>query len=194
MATSEYCAYLDKEMSIMGILSGFSISVLGGVWWKLADASEGNKSLLWRVVSNGHATVVLASALSLIAALCFYRQRSLLAFYYGQIAIATGHPNVAASGADALVAEADSWETWIFYRWGFVCLTLAFVGYGLAFTLGYIELPEWFWPLGSYGLLVLLGLGGMWRVDWLLRKAASDDSNPVTLRTFVGMKPTRAET
>lgn len=109
-----YLGYLDKEMTIMGILSGFCIATLGLSIKVLADKPD----LASRLWSGCPVPFVLAHLMLLAAALSFYRQRSLLAWYYGQIALQdSGY----STGFDLgrWLRDADGWDTWMNYQRGF---------------------------------------------------------------------------
>ena len=82
-----YLEYLDKEMTIMGILTAFAGGVPSLVLDRTAGASTSSPfSALWEV----ERPLILCGSLALfLAALYFYRQRSLLAYYYGQLALST---------------------------------------------------------------------------------------------------------
>src|ERR1700722_3660809 len=79
-----YFGYLEKEMAIMGILSAFSIGALSAVLWKVAGAEDNSWFQLVHAQNKGQ--IIVASVFMAAAALQFYRQRSLLAYYYGEIA------------------------------------------------------------------------------------------------------------
>lgn len=122
-AYKTYLDYLDKEMSIMGVLCAFSVGVLALVLDRILGAE--NKTTLTSLWQHEHKYVLTASTLALVSALMFYRQRSLLAWYYGQITLSLIKSNVTGREADTWLKEADSWATWITYRIGWDCLGLA---------------------------------------------------------------------
>lgn len=125
-----YLEYLDKEMTIMGVISAFCVGASALVIERAAAAAKGTPlSLLW---NSGRTHLVLGSACLLAAALFFYRQRSLLAFYYGQICLSVSpYQTEVASTYDGL-KEVDSWATWLHYRRAFGFVSLGFFDYGLA--------------------------------------------------------------
>jgi hypothetical protein len=138
--TKLYLDYLDKEMTIMGVLSAFSVAVPSLVLSQVAGAKESSGlEKMWAAHPNLFAA---GSAFLLLSALCFYRQRSLLAYYYGQICLALV-PNFAEQSRDEWLTEADSWATWLHYRWAFGFMVLGFVVYGLAYdTSGEVVTPN----------------------------------------------------
>lgn len=129
--SEQYLGYLDKEMSIMGVLSAFCVAVPSLVLERLVSASK--ESELATIWSCGELYFWIASALMLIASALFYKQRSLLAFYYGRIAL--GKPVDDPPSPDLKRWEdwADSWVTWIPYNTGFWTGLAAAVEYVLAF-------------------------------------------------------------
>lgn len=154
-----YLEYLDKEMTIMGILSAFSVAVPALVIDKIAGAKDSTDlAKLWHDQSgiwlNGSAAI-------LIAALFFYRQRSHLAWYYGQIALAQARKSTGDGSVLSWLTEADSWETWLFYREAFVSLAFGFLQFSIAVVQHEfkIDLPRlltiWLPALGCIGALIL---------------------------------------
>jgi hypothetical protein len=79
-----YLNYLDKEMTIMGILSTFAIAVPAFVLERAFSAGSG---FFYDLRTLGQNYLLTGSALMLLAAAAFYKQRSQLAWYYGQIAL-----------------------------------------------------------------------------------------------------------
>jgi hypothetical protein len=129
MMTSEhinverYLSYLDKEMTIMGILSGFCGAALA-----LAIKLLSSKDLPSRLVdipSYAPVSLSLALLLLLFAALSFYRQRSLLAWYYGQIALEDS-AHITNHRLPKWLKNADGWDTWMHYQRGFAFLAGTF--------------------------------------------------------------------
>lgn len=80
-----YLDYLDKEMTIAGILSTFCIaSLLVCINSFILPGKDGQINIFWKE-SPWYCGLGLTGFLG--AALSFYRQRSLLAYYYGQISL-----------------------------------------------------------------------------------------------------------
>lgn len=129
--TEKYLAYLDKEMTIMGILSAFAVAVPALVVSKVTGSDPHTPlSELWKAQAP---ELLFGSVSFLLSALYFYRERSLLAWFFGQLALSEslGEP---ATRRQELLTDADSWSTWIYYRWGFIGTYLGFTLYGLAFA------------------------------------------------------------
>lgn len=135
-----YLDYLDKEMTIMGILSTFCVIVSGGALDRITGTENKFFELVWL---SGSPYIILGSVFALLAALFFYLQRSLLAWYYGQISLCIAKKNEAGVNKNRKdknqdeysledwYAGADSWPTWIRYNAAFGFLILAFLEYGL---------------------------------------------------------------
>jgi hypothetical protein len=118
-ATAEsYLSYLDKEMSIMGILCAFCVLTVAGVANALKDV--GSDTLASSIWEDSSFYIGTACACMMPAALFFYRQRSLLAWYYGQIALAQV-PGQNGSLREWL-SDADGWTTWRWYQAAFAVL------------------------------------------------------------------------
>jgi len=112
----------------MGILSAFSIGALSAVLWKVAGAEDNSWFQLVHAQNKGQ--IIVASVFMAAAALQFYRQRSLLAYYYGEIAHARAMRRRKLSRE--WLEEANEWRTWINYRWGFYCAFMGVAGYILS--------------------------------------------------------------
>lgn len=125
-----YLEYLDKEMTIMGILSAFSVALGSFATEKIISANDQNfLSLIWK---NGQCHVITGAVLAVLAAYFFYLQRSLLAWYYGQIALAESLGSSAPYKIEDLLTWADGWSSWIRYQTGFIALSLSFASYAYA--------------------------------------------------------------
>ena len=127
-----YLDYLEKEMTIMGVLSAFCVGLVVLVVERLASADQ--HSVLTEVWKNHSPALIAGCCFALVAALFFYRQRSLLAWYYGQIALCLAGKNPTDRGLSGLLDDADSWKSWYHYQIGFVLLvpTLIFITAALA--------------------------------------------------------------
>jgi len=141
----EYLEYLDKEMTIMGILSTFCAAAVALVLGRIGDIDLTKKTVFLAIWEQHAVAVLTGSGLLLLAALFFYLQRSTLAYFYGGISLSLSNheeaPTYHGRGHRQAVkersqwrttnwlTEADSWATWFRYRVGFLCLSLAFYAY-----------------------------------------------------------------
>ena len=133
---SGYCDYLDKEMTIMGILSAFAVAVPAVVLDRTAGADSSKNDALAALWSGQPVLLGAGSLAFVLAALFFYRQRSLLAFYVGQLRFSKTMARYEDMNAKDLLEDADSWATWIHYQTAFALMTLGFTLYGFTlFTL-----------------------------------------------------------
>jgi hypothetical protein len=129
----DYCDYLDKEMTIMGLLSAFSVIIPGSVLSQVASAKHGDGSMFSEVWKNASVLVVSGSLAFLFATLAFYLQRSLLAIYYGQLRFSQTPARYANQNEVSILRKADSWKTWTSYQAGFALLLLGFALYSCSF-------------------------------------------------------------
>jgi|GEM_PF-138297 len=143
MDTKPYLEYLDKEMTIMGILSAVSVAAPGGILSAVLASDSGVKAALW---NSEQIFVVTASMFCILAAFWFYKERSRLAWLYGQICLteALADKKSIASETREWLREADSWETWWPYSVGFTFLVTAFVEYLLSLFFLLVP-PHWHW-------------------------------------------------
>ena len=131
MDPKPYLDYLDKEMTIMGILSAFGVAAPAGILVTSIGKDSAIAAQFW---NSADIFIVFGSIYCAVAALLFYKQRSTLAWYYGQIALVQ-----ATTPADSLDAalkewfrEADSWATW----WSYCCAFTALIGGFANYLLG----------------------------------------------------------
>jgi len=117
---STYLEYLDKEMTIMGILSTFCIVSLGLGADKIILSDKEQLRIYW----DGTAYLcTFGLAGLLMAGLFFYRQRALLAWYYGQLTLFSAKDDN--KKVNELLDQSDGWNTWIYYQIGFGFLFMA---------------------------------------------------------------------
>jgi hypothetical protein len=126
----QYLEYLDKEMTILGILSTFCVAAASLVVDRVGSAE---KDSFFKNLSLRHApSVFIGSGLLVGAGLCFYLQRSRLAHFYGGIAMSIACPGNHKWETNSWLKEVYSWNTWLRYRTGFTLLMLAAVVYAHA--------------------------------------------------------------
>jgi hypothetical protein len=124
-----YLDYLDKEMTIMGIVSTFTVVTLGFSIDRLIF-SDSKLPEIFKLWHSENIFCIIGLSSLLFAAVGFYRQRALLAWFYGQISLylALGNDRK----IEQLLYGADNWDSWIWYQVGFGFLYLAFGEIGLA--------------------------------------------------------------
>jgi hypothetical protein len=168
-----YLEYLDKEIAITGVLTAFSAAACAFALDRMGGAQSG--TVFSRVWQYAAAWVLVGAGTALASALAFYMQRSHLAWLYGQIALSISAP-AEFSDTPTLewLREADSWATWVTYRWGFGLLfaALAVGAEACAVTV----LPEMapsplLWP----GSLPLLAVGTLICMSYVLRTYRYED-------------------
>ena len=143
--TSAYLEYLDKEMTIMGILSTFCVAVVALVLDRVG-AAEPSKGTLFSALWHDESLYVLVGSAGFAGAgALFYLQRSALAWFYGQISLSLETPSVNNTTVDSLYKDADSWGTWICYQLGFTAVATgaAFYAYALIATGGRLRNLAW---------------------------------------------------
>jgi hypothetical protein len=129
MDPKPYLEYLDKEMTIMGLLSGFAVAITSFATERILSADKG---FLSQIAGVGRNHVLAGAASALVAALFFYLQRSHLAWYYGQIALAQSRGTSSPSPVEDWLTWSDGWDTWKYYQTGFSTLTLSLFYYAYA--------------------------------------------------------------
>ncbi len=131
--TGDYCEYLDKEMTIMGLLTAFAVAVPALVLDRTAGAPGNNAVTSLTSLWGTHKLYIgLGCLMCFLSALMFYLQRSGLAFWYGQLRFSQTDARYKDLTTTSILADVDSWATWRSYTAGFVFLIIGFVCYGLA--------------------------------------------------------------
>ncbi len=155
MDPKQYLEYLDKEMTIMGILSAVAVAAPAGILSTVLANHSDVKTALW---NTGQFFILAGSVLCIIAAFCFYKERSLLAWFYGQICLTEARTNKKpiSTQLGEWLREADSWETWWPYSWGFTFLVVGIAEYLLA--LFFLLAPsQWHWLLAHLHAVKVVG-------------------------------------
>ena len=119
ISVAGYLTYLDKEMTIMGILSGFCVAALAA---SIKLLTSKDATISHDLIQASQLSLLMAHIMVLLAALSFYTQRSLLAWYYGQISLEDSGYETHQRIHDWL-EDADGWTTWIGYQRWFWLLT-----------------------------------------------------------------------
>jgi hypothetical protein len=127
--TGAYCDYLDKEMTIMAILSTFSVAVPAAVLDRVLGAKAEDDLWLRDLWSRASTLLEMGTLAFVLATLAFYLQRSHLASCLGQIRFSKTPAQYPGLTERDLLRDADSWTTWRWYRIGFVSLSVGAVLY-----------------------------------------------------------------
>lgn len=168
-----YLEYLDKEMTIMGVLSAFSFAWASFPTEKIVTAEKGFLNHLW---DSGRDHLIAGAAIGVLAAYFFYLQRSHLAWYYGQIALADSLGSKSAEPVEDWLVWADCWDAWVRYHAAFAALTVSFAAYAYAVA---ETLNPWLgtvpkiWSLWIPLFLAALFTGWRWHV--FVKFAEEDD-------------------
>ena len=178
--------YLEREMTIMGVLSAFCLATVSLALKELLEASPSVP--LGAVWSGNRVIVLVASGATLGAGGFFYWQRSILAWLYGQIALCRVDPEVGGCSLREWLEEADSWRTWIQYRWGLTMMCSGLIGYVVALASSTASASVRADTLVTYVFGIAVATVIMGRVAYLLKTHPFDDQ-PVTLRTIFNMPP-----
>jgi uncharacterized membrane protein len=134
MKAENYLDYLDKEMHILGVLSTFCLAVPSLIIERLSSLDD--KSLGYdffaALLCNGLPLLVVGCLLMFVGAASFYKQRSRLAWTYGQMALEIAIPNSTGKTLTERLKETDEWPTWIPYHCAKSAGILAILGFGCA--------------------------------------------------------------
>jgi hypothetical protein len=126
------CEYLDKEMTIMGLLTAFAVAVPALVLDRMASAKDPDQMVLYLMWQNEQLMVGAGSLAFFLAALAFYLQRSHLAYFYGQLRFSCTDARCNGLTSRPLLLQVDSWAAWVRYNLAFVLMVLGFADYAIA--------------------------------------------------------------
>jgi hypothetical protein len=178
--TKAYLEYLDREMTIMGILSSFCIAVVALVLKSVAGADSTSGWLFHDLSNHRMVEVSLGCAFLVLAAFCFYLQRSKLALTYGAICMAYAHHDPEHWEGDRWLIEADSWDLWLRYRTGFMLLSMSAIVFSLAVCRSEGFDPGWLRPLETASLILIMAGTG---IHHLILTTYRYDDHPI-LKNF----------
>ena len=131
-AVGDYCDYLDKEMTIMGLLTAFAVGVPAVVLDRTAGADMKEQPLLAMMWHDEIEILGAGTVAFFLSALAFYLQRSHLAYFYGQLRLSRTKARYSNLPTATLLRDADSWSTWTRYTTAFVLLTVGVLFYAVA--------------------------------------------------------------
>jgi hypothetical protein len=173
-----YCEYLDKEMTIMGLLSAFAVAGSALVLERTAGAKSGEQEWLSTLWTEQQDLVIAGSIALLLAGFAFYLQRSWLANLYGQLRLSLTIAPPTDLSTKELLDAADSWDTWRRYRFAFVCLSAGFAFYGIALFLFQHDytLPGRLERMTIAGVLAVAG--ALFVADESVRRTYEDSNDP----------------
>ena len=156
-----YLDYLDKEMTIEGILSAFCVAVGAVVFDRILGAKGDSASGLVAALQYFSYPYVLAAIVGLMAAaLFFYLQRSALAWRYGELSLVIAELMVSRTDEDNTTVFMDSLEVsrslWNRYKfgWSFLAVTAVEVLFALFFAIKRWSLPDVHWLIAGFPFLV----------------------------------------
>jgi hypothetical protein len=152
-----YLDYPDKEMTIMGILTTFCLAVVALVLDRVGSA--GKHPTMFLNLWQKQATYIVIGSLAVAAAgTLFYKQRSALAWHYGQISLSIECPGINKISTEDWYREADSWATRVPYQQAFTALAAGFACYAYALVM------EAKWPFPALLFWSLIWVAGLWQL------------------------------
>jgi len=169
-----YLEYLDKEMTIMGLLSAFAVAVTSFATERTLNAEKG---FLNQIAAIGKLHVLAGAASALLAALFFYLQRSHLAWYYGQTTLAQARGASSPASVEDWLTWSDGWDGWLSYQTGFAVLTLSIFYYAYAVAETLFQKLSTVSPLNSI-LLPFLAVVVIESTRWYVLKAFPQEDRP----------------
>jgi hypothetical protein len=131
-AVGDYCDYLDKEMTIMGLLTAFAVAVPALVLDHVVGAKPSEQPIMYDMWRTEKWVLAGGSLAFFLSALRFYLQRSALAYYLGQLRLSLTVASSQTNSTQVWLEHADYWSAWRSYNAAFALLILGFVLYGVA--------------------------------------------------------------
>lgn len=138
-ATKPYLVYLDKEMTIQGILSTFCVAASAAALDRVLAAEHNTTSDFIKNLQTSAFPYFISAIIALLGAgFLFYSQRSMLAWLHGQISLAVTREmrHIPIPSESYCVKEGldvgDSWTFWNRYKWGLILLVVSALECALA--------------------------------------------------------------
>ncbi len=188
--------YLDREMASLQILLAFMTSVLALSLGLIAKSSGtiANRIHDGTLLFGDIVRLVLSAAFLIASTYLFFRQRETIAYSYWQISLAaSGYKRNLTVAAQ--LKKADSWLTWICYRWAWKFLTAAFIEItSVVFRMSFHRLsgeqimPRWeSWVAYlADAIIVVIALWGGWQIYAFHRYPYDDHPMRKVLNDFRG--------
>jgi hypothetical protein len=123
-----YLQYLDREMTIMGVLSGFCLAALSFGLDAILSV-EKTTQLALMIWDKSWPLVLTGAVLLLAAAYLFYEQRSALALLYGNITywLARDDELGARCSLESFQDSRSGWNRYFFAHGAMICAFVAFL-------------------------------------------------------------------
>jgi hypothetical protein len=170
---SDYSDYLDKEMTIMGLLTAFAVAVPALVLDHVAGAKPSEQPTMYDMWQPEQVVLAAGSLVFFSSALSFYLQRSALA-YYLQLRLSLTAAYYQTSSTQHWLERADHWSAWLSYNVAFALLILGFALYGFALFAPNIAMNC---PLRLIAALTLPALNYI-RVNHYVKTKYRDEDHP----------------
>jgi len=187
--TGAYCDYLDKEMTIMAILSTFCVAVPAAVLDRVLGAKVEDQPWLHDLWCRASTLLEMGTLAFALATLAFYLQRSHLAWLLGQIRLSKTPARYPDLETHDLLRDADSWPAWRWYRVGFVSLA-----YGGTLYVAALFHSHWLaQDAKQWWLAILVGVPAVLVTTLDLWVQASRPFEDHPWRVYLGMDPPSME-
>jgi hypothetical protein len=132
--------YLDKEMTIQGVLSAFSFAAAAALFSGILAPANRTSELVHTVQCSGTPYLLAGCVFLVVSGAVFYGERATLSSLYQVMALATAyesldqkHPSDSPSVLGCL-NDLDSWYLWFWLKVGLACLAAAALECVLAFV------------------------------------------------------------
>jgi hypothetical protein len=179
-----YLNYLEKEMHIMGVLSTFCLAVPALIIERICSLDDKSiaREFLDKLLHDASPYLGTACVLMLVGAALFYKQRSRLAWIYGQMALELAIPNYTGKVLDKRLKEADSWKTWKPYHYAKSANEGAGLGFALAGLSYYCPFLSYHWE----GFVVTLIILFIIHLIWICRNTEKHNFDDSIHVPFIG--------
>jgi hypothetical protein len=132
-----FLRYLDKEMTIMGILSAFCAAVIAAVLSKVFEKPGDQTELMRHVIAYGQWLLGLGIVATATAMWLFYQQRATLAYHFGQVSYHLSLSDY--NTAEEAIVDSHEWSIWFPYYYGLGFLLIAIASFLAALIKGHVS-------------------------------------------------------
>lgn len=129
-----YLDYIDKEMTFCGIITTFSLACVLFSINKMFGKDDGPLHIEYNSLY-----FIIALILLLVAAYLLFKQRSDLAYYYGQISLEISMPGYTGKSINELFEKVDAWSFWYPYFYAIAIIGCAFAEFVVLIIIALID-------------------------------------------------------
>jgi hypothetical protein len=151
-----YLDYMDKEMTLCGIITTFSLACVLFMMDKMFSSIKATDTT---IQIDFKSIYFLMSIISLvIAAFLLFKLRAELAYNYGQISLEITSKGFTGKSIENWLKDVDSWEFWNPYFYAIALIICAFIQIAVFLLINFYKISlDYYWSLLVFGFSIIGG-------------------------------------